>query len=737
MKKGTLILITLLLMVIGYSAYNTTINIYGNSKIAENISDFKVYISSLKVNGNEVSGINGSKDGFSLSNIDGNIEVEITNDSTEYDTEASLECTSTKNETSKVWNYDYTGREQVFSAPATGVYKLETWGAQGGGYTAIGGYGGYSIGNTALEKGSSLYINVGERGKSSSTNKLEITYNGGGESIPQVSYENIRYFSSGGGATHIATYPGLLSTLEKSKSNILIASGGGGGAYYSTSNKEIANGGSSGGYIGSNGSQITLGWGSFGYGGTQTAGGYSLCNNTTCSSNNWERKNYSVGGFGYGGYSSVIKVPSSGGGSGFYGGGGSGHVQSAGGGSSYIGNQLLTEKSMYCYNCIESNETSTKTISTTCTSSTPTENCAKQGDGYAKITLIESTEHFETEKNVLSALDINETKIENMESTSLTCKLKLNKISRTKKKIYTGSRIWNYDYTGGEQAFIAPVSGTYKLETWGASGGDNDSTVTTRFAFTAEYVGGYGGYSVGNIKLTNGQKLYLNIGGKGENSSFKNRESVGGYNGGGNGGIGAYNYWVYSRNEPNPLTSAGGGGATHISFSSGLLSTLKNNISNILIVSGGGGGTTPANYNLKVAGSGGGISGNLGYVYNGLYVTGGNQTNGYLFGKGQNGHTSIQGTNADAEGSGGGGGGFFGGYSYQGNETESDAAGAGGSGYIGNTLLTNKAMYCYNCSESNEVSTKTMSTTCTSSTPTENCAKQGNGYARITLISID
>ena len=44
-------------------------------------------------------------------------------------------------------------------------------------------------------------------------------------------------------------------------------------------------------------------------------------------------------------------------------------------------------------------------------------------------------------------------------------------------------------------------------------------------------------------------------------------------------------------------------------------------------------------------------------------------------------------------------------------------------------------MYCYNCTESSEEATKTISTTCHSSTPTENCAKIGNGYARITLIS--
>lgn len=58
----------------------------------------------------------------------------------------------------------------------------------------------------------------------------------------------------------------------------------------------------------------------------------------------------------------------------------------------------------------------------------------------------------------------------------------------------------------------------------------------------------------------------------------------------------------------------------------------------------------------------------------------------------------------------------------------------GGSGYIGNSLLSNKAMYRYNCEESSEESTKTISTTCVEETPTSNCAKKGNGYARITYI---
>lgn len=64
-------------------------------------------------------------------------------------------------------------------------------------------------------------------------------------------------------------------------------------------------------------------------------------------------------------------------------------------------------------------------------------------------------------------------------------------------------------------------------------------------------------------------------------------------------------------------------------------------------------------------------------------------------------------------------------------------SGGGGFRYIGNSLLKDKVMYCYNCEESNEESTKTISTTCNEETPTSYCSKMGNGYARITLVSID
>lgn len=286
---------------------------------------------------------------------------------------------------------------------------------------------------------------------------------------------------------------------------------------------------------------------------------------------------------------------------------------------------------------------------------------------------------------------------------------------------YEGNLVFNFDYTGDEQTFTAPVSGTYRLETWGAQGGDA----------TEKFVGGYGGYSSGNIYLDSNQTVYINVGSVGENC-LSDSECDGGYNGGGS--AKAYNY-EYSR-------AAGGGGATHIANKSGLLNTFENDISNLLIVSGGGGG---GNYTNDVNGGIGGTAG--GYIGSGptnllkdnhsaRVSNGGSQSKAGCnnlssdcgsFGQGGNSSTTQF---HNGSGSGGGAG-------YYGGSGANIGSGAGGSGYIANSSLKNKSMYCYNCKESNEESTKTISTTCSEETPTTNCAKKGNGYARITLVSID
>lgn len=265
----------------------------------------------------------------------------------------------------KVYNFDYTGAEQVFTVPKTGTYKLETWGARGGyfkyndSYT-YGGMGGYSAGIIKLSINSSLFINVGSTDlkhcDNATSGSCKGGYNGGGNSH----YRTLEMWGAGGGATHIATRSGLLSTLENYKSDILIVSGGGGGSYN-------ISGSNAGGYVGQNGSNRD-GF-STAFGGNQEKGGAGYVN----------------GSFGSGG--SCTDANCAGGGGGFYGGGGAWGIEGAGG-SGYIGNPLLKNKAMYCYNCEESSEESTKTISTTCAEETPTSNCAKKGNGYARITYI-------------------------------------------------------------------------------------------------------------------------------------------------------------------------------------------------------------------------------------------------------------------------------------------------------------------------------------------------------------
>ena len=265
--------------------------------------------------------------------------------------------------------FEYTGEEGTYVVPQDGTYELETWGAQGG--TAVdscdGGYGGYSYGQVELKKGDILYINVGGVGTCNVSSSSKGGYNGGGDALSRNSYK----MCSGGGATHIATKSGLLKTLSDSTDSILIVSGSGGGSG-STGSSCSSKGGSGGGISGTVPKNNCSDCGTRS-GGTQTSGG---------------RSRFGTGGFGFGAGSTTSY--SVGGGSGFYGGAGDNYEWGATGGSGYIGNSKLTNKKMYCYDCTESSDESTKTISTTNVSEIPTENNAKKGNGYAKITLLGS-----------------------------------------------------------------------------------------------------------------------------------------------------------------------------------------------------------------------------------------------------------------------------------------------------------------------------------------------------------
>lgn len=277
--------------------------------------------------------------------------------------------------------FDYTGSEQTYTVKLDGKYKLEVWGAQGGSYNSeyYGGYGGYSVGTIELKKNQMIYVYVGGQGTILNDNSDYIPggFNGGGRGANKDA--NV-ISTSGGGATHVATKSGLLSSLEGYKDNILIVSAGGGGTSYQSGTYSGV-GGSGGGYIGSDGTNTMTDY-KPGAGGTQSSGG----NSGGGVANNQERG--TSGSFGQGGNGNYY---SGGGGAGLYGGGAS-NQSGAGGGSSYIGNSLLSDKSMYYYcssSCNTSTAVSTKTVSTTCVDETAKKNCAKLGNGYVKITYVE------------------------------------------------------------------------------------------------------------------------------------------------------------------------------------------------------------------------------------------------------------------------------------------------------------------------------------------------------------
>ena len=290
--------------------------------------------------------------------------------------------------------FSYTGSSQTYTIPANGRYKLEVWGAQGGSYndTYYGGYGAYAGGEIHLTAGTVLYVQVGGAGQSApipinSRFTTPQTYNGGGAGEATADCSN--FAASGGGATHIATVSGQLSTLSSNKGAILIVAAGGGGAssrYCNNTDWHYSSGGNGGGVQG--GTSIKFdnsGWTkTFAGGGTQTAGG------TLGFQNN--EQGATAGTFGKGGSwnssnRSFSYVSAIGGGGGYYGGGG-GMFIGGGGGSSYIGNTQLMSKIMYCYNCPESSDELTRTISTTNVSSSAKTNYAKKGAGYATIKYI-------------------------------------------------------------------------------------------------------------------------------------------------------------------------------------------------------------------------------------------------------------------------------------------------------------------------------------------------------------
>ncbi len=283
------------------------------------------------------------------------------------------------------------------------------------------------------------------------------------------------------------------------------------------------------------------------------------------------------------------------------------------------------------------------------------------------------------------------------------------------------------DYSTGFHTYEAERAGLYRIELWGAGGGNINSST---------HVGGHGGYTTGVVELNAGEKLYVYVGGT------STEYSTGGYNGGGPGSRGSY-------------TNMGGGGASHVSlvpapetptsityagvtysFAKNPLGATLNNAETkdqVILVAGGGGGQTSSfsTGNVYLGDAGG---------YEGRIPLGGTVNNVNLIGFGQK--STVYNTGA-------GGGGYNGGRSHQqGAVGNTQNCGGGGTGFINHerviqtSLDITRHMTCFDCANSSFMDTMTyVNNTCesTNSNYQSDCPTKGgnNGHARVTLLKVN
>ena len=273
--------------------------------------------------------------------------------------------------------------------------------------------------------------------------------------------------------------------------------------------------------------------------------------------------------------------------------------------------------------------------------------------------------------------------------------------------IKTGD-ILNFDYTGAVQSVTLP-KGTYKLECWGAQGG-NRSQDSASATVTGS---GLGGYSIGTLTLTQLTTCYIYVGGQGGMSSSTGNVKVeGGFNGGG-----------FASHESTGEPGNGGGGATDVRIA-------QDSLYARVIVAGGGGGSGEDN---ETGGYGGGETGGAGSGNTSLtqasQTSGG--TNSFGFGLGGNTYNG-----------GAGGGGWYGGasrYSVSSYSTGSDSeGGGGGSGYVyTSSTAKNYPSGCllnssYYLSNAQTIAGNKSFPSPTGGTET---GHSGNGYVRITKLT--
>lgn len=644
-----------------------------------------------------------------------------------------------------ITNFAYTGACETFVVPKSGIYKLETWGAQGGNPSSgMNGYGGYATGKVTLYQDTTLYVCVGGQGKTGASIETDQIlaggFNGGGNAWGFSDGNN----GSGGGATDIRI--GANSLYAR-----VIVAGGGGGAVSAGAGTQRGHGGGTSGLT----AQTSFGGGCSANGGTQSAGGTGNNCGSGFTPGSTGTSYDSKFGLGGNGRNVGITVNRSGGGGGWYGGGSSFVV--GGGGSGFVwitGASVPTGYTLTPYHYL--NETQNIDGGSSMPKYDGTGNMTgNAGNGYARITFTKPSLNkikFYLNGSADIELNIGGTYTEsgaslyingvnnsaNVTTTGtvntstagtyiITYTYTYNSIEykllrRVYVKAQLASYIKNFSYTGSQQSDSVPYTGWYKVEVWGAEGGNGQDS--------GSGVGGKGGYTTGIVWLTSGTTLYAYIGQQGIKYSSGNYAPAT-FNGGGGGG---QNYLCSS----SAVRGGSGGGASDIRIGG------TTYYERLIVAGGGGGGSARSGIN---GGAGGGTTGTdggggTGGGKGGTQTAGGsagttginerdaNQKNGG-FGTGGYSHVYVAPSTARTAYTGsGGGGGWYGGGAGNNSSTGlitcvdngNGGAGGGGSSFVWKSGASTPSGY--NVSSNYHMG----------GTSTTSGSRSGNGYATITFL---
>lgn len=621
--------------------------------------------------------------------------------------------------------FSYTGSVQEFTPEISGYYTIELWGAAGGmgrqnnSLVHPGGNGAYTKGSVYLEKDQPIYIYIGGKGANapSASTGGSGGFNGGGKGGNDTTDDDAS--GGGGGATDIRLVGGAWNNLESLRSRIMVAAGGAGSTY---------------GSVGGAGGSLTSTSICHSNGATQTTGG-----------------NFGIGQNG----KNYDKTPSSGAGGGYYGGvsthnGTADGCQSATGGSSFISgysgadailedgthngqpvhfsgiefvNAVIIPGDQYMPSPVDGsyiignpgNGYVEVSNGTNLSVNGPLYIELELGDTYIDqgATAVNFYGHDIT-SNIISTGTVNPYVAGTYEIVYAVYDPITDITETISRVVYVKPVISNFAHTGSYQTFTVPKDGKYLFELWGASGGKG------RQNNVLVHNGGSGSYVKGEIYLEEGQEFYVYVGGKGADSPSAKNGGSGGFNGGAKGG----------NDSQDDEGTGGGGGATDIRLVDGAWNNAASLRSRIIVAAGGAGSTYGS-----VGGAGGTLTSDPICFSNGA-----TQTSGHSFGGGQ------AGTNYTYTPSSGAGGGYYGGRSQHNGTSNGCQSATGGSSFIsghtGTDAISEDGIHTGQPVHYSGIEfTNTEMIDGKDVMPHFNggnvVGRIGNGYARITLISVN